>query len=48
MRLLIIICLFFQLPLFAQEGVNFRELGYEEALAQAKTENKLVFIDCYT
>lgn len=32
----------------AQEGVNFRDLSYAEALAQAKTEKKLVFIDCYT
>lgn len=32
----------------AQEGVNFREISLEEALKQAKAENKLVFMDCYT
>lgn len=32
----------------AQEGVNFREISFEEALQQAKAENKLVFMDCYT
>lgn len=32
----------------AQEGVDFREIGLDEALAQAKAENKLVFMDCYT
>ena len=33
--------------LFAQ-GINFQNLTYKEALEKAKTENKLVFIDCYT
>lgn len=32
----------------AQEGVNFRDITLEEALRQAKAENKLVFMDCYT
>lgn len=32
----------------AQEGVNFREVGFEEALKLAEAENKLVFMDCYT
>ena len=32
----------------AQEGVNFRDITFEEALKQAKSENKLVFMDCYT
>lgn len=31
-----------------QTGVNFQELTFNEALAKAKTENKLIFIDCYT
>lgn len=44
----IIICLFFQLSIFAQEGVNFRDLEYEAALEQAQKEGKLVFVDCYT
>lgn len=32
----------------AQDGVDFRALTFKEALEQAKTENKLVFVDCYT
>lgn len=32
----------------AQEGVNFRDITLEDALKQAKTENKLIFMDCYT
>ncbi|WP_187376829.1 MULTISPECIES: thioredoxin family protein [Butyricimonas] len=32
----------------AQEGVKFEELTFKEALAKAKAENKLVFMDCYT
>ena len=32
----------------AQEGVRFRDLAFNEALAQAKAEDKLVFMDCYT
>ena len=38
------------LPSFAraQEGVNFRNLTFEQALVVAKEENKLVFVDCYT
>lgn len=43
-----IACLFFQLPMFAQEGVNFRDLDYATALARAQEEGKLVFVDCYT
>ena len=42
------ICILFTFPLLAQHGVNFRDLSYEQALAQAKQENKLLFIDCYT
>lgn len=30
----------------AQEGVRFRDLAFNEALAQAKAEDKLVFMDC--
>lgn len=30
------------------QGVNFEHLTFDEALAKAKTENKLVFMDCYT
>ncbi|OUN63398.1 MULTISPECIES: thioredoxin domain-containing protein [Butyricimonas] len=42
------ICILFTFPLLAQHGVNFRDLSYEQALEQAKLENKLLFIDCYT
>ncbi len=37
------------LSLYAQEkGVMFQHISYQEALDKAKTENKLVFMDCYT
>lgn len=48
MRLLIVICMLLQLPALAQEGTRFRELTFDEALAAAKEEGKLVFVDCYT
>ncbi|PKQ63937.1 hypothetical protein BZG02_07960 [Labilibaculum filiforme] len=32
---------------FAQ-GIEFEHITFDEALAKAKTENKLVFLDCYT
>ena len=31
-----------------QEGVNFEILSFDEALAKAREENKLLFVDCYT
>lgn len=33
---------------FTQDGVNFEHLSFKEALNKAQTENKLVFVDCYT
>ena len=33
---------------FCQGGVNFEHITFDEALAKAKAENKLVFMDCYT
>ena len=45
---LLITCILIQWGAFAQEGVNFRNLTFNEALAQAKTEKKMVFMDCYT
>ncbi|MBC5619878.1 thioredoxin family protein [Butyricimonas sp. NSJ-56] len=30
------------------QGVNFEHLTFDEALAKAKAENKLIFMDCYT
>lgn len=48
-RIVLLFCMsLLGLSLFAQEGVNFENLTYAEALAKAKKENKLVFIDCYT
>ena len=46
MRLLIVICMLLQLPAFAQ--TEFQKLSFDEALAAAKAEDKLVFVDCYT
>ena len=45
---MIVICMLLQLPALAQEGTRFRELTFDEALAAAKKEGKLVFVDCYT
>lgn len=41
-------CMIFSVILFAQGGVDFRNLTFDEALAKAKAEKKLVFVDCYT
>ncbi|MDE6377407.1 MAG: DUF255 domain-containing protein, partial [Duncaniella sp.] len=30
------------------EGINFRDITFEEALRQAGEEGKMVFVDCYT
>ncbi len=38
----------FQLPAKAEEGITFFEGSYSEALAKAKDQHKLLFIDCYT
>lgn len=46
--ILIVIFLLFGFSSFCQKGVNFESLTFDEALAKAKTENKLVFVDCYT
>ena len=40
------ICMLLQLPALAQ--TEFQKLSFDEALAAAKVENKLVFVDCYT
>ena len=32
----------------ATEGTNFRDLSFDEALAAARAEGKLLFVDCYT
>ena len=36
------------LPLCAQTGITFQDISLPEALAKAKQEKKLVFMDCYT
>lgn len=38
----------FHIAVWAQGGVNFETLTFEEALKKAKAEDKLVFVDCYT
>ncbi|WP_099291157.1 thioredoxin family protein [Butyricimonas sp. Marseille-P3923] len=45
--IVIIILLLLCLTIFGQ-GVNFEQLSFDKALTKAKTENKLVFMDCYT
>ncbi|WP_099291158.1 thioredoxin family protein [Butyricimonas sp. Marseille-P3923] len=42
----IITLLIFSFTVFGQ-GVNFEHLTFDEALAKAKAENKLIFMDCY-
>lgn len=44
----LVVCLLLGGVAFAQNGVDFRELTFDEALAKAKAEKKLVFVDCYT
>jgi thiol:disulfide interchange protein len=43
----LIACLWAGAPAFAQ-GILFEETTFEEALAKARAENKLLFMDCYT
>lgn len=45
---ILLLCLLAGNVTIAQEGVNFRDITLDEALQQAKTEKKLVFMDCYT
>ena len=44
----LIACLVLSVMAFAQGGVDFQHLTFDEALAKAKAEKKLVFVDCYT
>lgn len=49
MKNIILFCLWCVAVIQVQaQGVNFRELTYEEALKAAKAEKKLVFLDAYT
>ena len=43
---LLYVCMFLMIPVFAQ--TNFQDLSLVKALELAKSEKKLVFIDCYT
>ena len=45
---LFIAFLWISLVSFAQDGVNFEHLSFREALDKAKSEQKYVFMDCYT
>ena len=44
----LMMCLVLSVMAFAQTGVDFQHLTFDEALAKAKAEKKLVFVDCYT
>ena len=44
-RLLLFVMMFTGVVTNAQEGVKFEDLTFKEALAKAKAENKLVFMD---
>ena len=50
MKNIILIIIFLLLAFFSycQEGIRFENLTFKEALAKAKVENKLIFMDCYT
>jgi thiol-disulfide isomerase/thioredoxin len=45
---LMIICLFFAIGSFAQNGIQFSHTSWNEAKAKAISEKKLLFIDFYT
>ena len=48
-RMLIVVVLGTTTISFASaQGIKFVESSFKEALAQAKQENKLLFMDCYT
>ncbi|MRT94708.1 thioredoxin family protein [Ancylomarina sp. 16SWW S1-10-2] len=45
--LILVVAMFVGESLFSQ-GIEFKHITFEQALAKAKKENKLVFMDCYT
>ena len=47
-RLLYLLAFLAVSPMVWGQGVQFEEISFEQALAKAKKENKMVFIDCYT
>ncbi len=48
MKKIIIAMLVAMIHLGTQAQTNFRSITYQQALAAAKTENKMVFMDFYT
>jgi len=47
-KILIIALMLFAGSVSAQEGIQFFQGSWNEALAKAKAENKLIFVDIYT
>ncbi|WP_321280997.1 thioredoxin family protein [Marinifilum fragile] len=45
--LISVLILFYGSSVFSQ-GINFEKTTFDEALAKAKQENKMIFMDCYT
>lgn len=49
MKRIIILITVFLIPFLASsQGIIFTNLSYDEAISKAKTDNKLIFVDCYT
>ncbi|MEM6724640.1 MAG: thioredoxin family protein [Bacteroidota bacterium] len=46
--MILLVLLAFTLSLSAQSGIQFANLSWSEALAKAKSEDKLIFVDAYT
>lgn len=46
--LLFIYLIIFSFSLAGQEGIRFETLTLEEVIEKAQSENKLIFVDCYT
>lgn len=47
-KVMLIVLAMLNTALFAQDGIQFYHGSWKEALAKAKAENKLIFIDVYT
>lgn len=47
-EIIIIIGLLWGVSAFAQQGVNFEPVTFQEALVKAKAENRWIFLDAYT
>jgi len=44
-KLLVLLC---PLSIYAQDGIQFQSVSWDEALAAAKKSNKIIFMDAYT